>query len=37
VGQIGPPGSLRHSPDAPASRFAPRLPGRADLPPCDEL
>jgi len=24
---------LRRSPDGRASRFAPRLPGRADLPP----
>lgn len=28
VGRIGPPGSLRRSPDAQASRFAPRLPGK---------
>ena len=28
VGQIGSPGSLRHSPDDPASRFAPSLPGK---------
>ena len=33
VGQIGSPGSLRHPPDGPASRFAPRLPGQAELPP----
>ncbi len=28
VGQIGSPGSLRRSPDAQASRFTPRLPGK---------
>ncbi len=27
MGQIGPPGALRRSPDTVASRFAPRLPG----------
>ena len=28
VGQIGSPGALRHLPDAKASRYAPRLPGK---------
>ena len=28
VGQIGSPGALRYLPDAKASRYAPRLPGK---------
>ncbi|MEE8188638.1 MAG: hypothetical protein V3T80_05470, partial [Kiloniellales bacterium] len=32
-GKSSSPGSLRRSPDVPASRFAPRLPGQTDLRP----
>ncbi len=33
VGQIGPPGAFQRSPDGPASRVTPRLPGRSDFVP----